>query len=128
MLSQTKSNNTCSLSICTVDMQLSAELKTLQMHRDELVDTIRDSVSLSQSLCSDGILTQPVFGDKDQISTKEKNSLILNAVEARAINVPQVYHVFIGILKKDQSLNTCTAKMATTCEFLFTVNVWNSNK
>lgn len=106
----------------TVETQLSAELQTLQIHRDELVGVIRDSVGLLHSLCTSGVLTQPVFGDRDQISTREKNSLILNAVEARAINVPQVYHIFHTALRKDQFLNTTTAKMATTRENLLILN------
>ena len=106
-----------SLSSCTVDTSLSFESQTLQIHHDELLGAIQDPVGLSRLLCTNGVLTQPVFGDMDQISTKEKNSLILNAVEARVINVPQVYHVFVDTLRKDSALRTSSVtRMTNTCE------------
>ena len=90
----------------------------LKKHYRDLVGTIQDPARVAGSLCSRDVISQCVRDEVQQgdLTTKEKNEVLINAVEAQVTTDPSVYQVFLEVLGEEPYLSTIVRNMTETCE------------
>ena len=98
--------------------QETPEYRTFREHYDRLYHAIQDPLSLATQLFASNIITSEVKGKMNIVglSTLEKNSLLLSAVEMQIQTNPSVYHVFLSALKEDPSMQSLVEGMQSKCE------------
>ena len=91
----------------------------MKKHYSDLVCTIQDPASLAGSLYSRRIICQSVrdkVQERVDLTTKEKATLLINAVEAQVTTDPSMFQVFMEVLKKEPSLSTIVERMSALGE------------
>ena len=86
----------------------------LKKHYIDLVGTIQDPAGLAGSLYSRGIISKLVMSKVQQrgdLITKEKNEVLINAVEAQVTTDPSVFQMFMEVMEGEPSLSTIVEKM-----------------
>ena len=87
----------------------------MKKHYSYLVGTIQDPTGLAGSLYSRGIISQSVRDEVQErvdLTTKEKATLLINAVEAQVTTDPSMFQVFMEVLKEEPSLSTIVERMS----------------
>ena len=86
----------------------------MKKHYSDLVGTIQDPAGLAGSLYSKGIISQSVrdkVQERVDLTTKEKATLLINAVEAHVTTDPTMFQVFLEVLKEEPYLSTIVERM-----------------
>ena len=93
--------------------QETPEYRTFREHYGRLYHTIQDPLSLATQLFAKSIITSAVKGKMNIVglSTLEKNSLLLSAVEGQIQTDPRVFHVFLSTLNEDTSMQSLVKSM-----------------
>ena len=94
-------------------------------HYSDLVCTIQDPAGLACSLYSRGIICQSVRDEVQQrgdLTTKKKNEVLINAVEARVTTDPSTFQVFMEVLKEEPSLSIILKRMSGLGECVHNVD------
>ena len=104
-------------------LQETPEYRTFREHYDRLYHAIQDPLSLATQLFTRNIITSAVKGKMNIVglSTLEKNSLLLSAVEMQIQTNSSVYHVFLSALKEDPSMQSLVESMESKCCALISV-------
>ena len=105
----TKYFNTSDCNVFMFDNALlfSNSVDPMRNHYSDLVGTIQDPAGLAASLYSRGIISLYVRDEIQQrgdLTTKSKNEILLNAVEAQMAIDPAMFQVFMEVLKEEPSL------------------------
>ena len=93
--------------------QETPEYRTFREHYDRLYHAIQDPLSLATQLFTRNIITSAVKGKMSIVglSTLEKTSLLLSAVEGQIQTDPRVFHVFLSTLNEDTSMKLLVKSM-----------------
>ena len=93
--------------------QETPEYRTFREHYDRLYHAIQDPLSLATRLFTRSIITSAVKGKMVAmgLSTLEKNSLLLNAVEMQLRTYPKMFHEFLSALNEDPSMQSLVESM-----------------
>ena len=87
----------------------------MKKHYSDLVCTIQDPAGLAGSLYSRGIICQSVrdkVHERVDLTTKEKATVLINAVEAQVTTNPSMFQVFRQVLKEEPSLSTIVERLS----------------
>ena len=97
--------------------QETPEYRTFKEHYDRLYHAIQDPLSLATRLFARNIITSAVKGKMNIVglSTLEKNSLLLSAVEGQIQTNSSRYHIFLSALKEDSSMQSLAESMQSKC-------------
>ena len=93
--------------------QETPEYRTFREHYSSLYHAIQDPLSLATRLFARNIISSAVKGKMNIVglSTLEKNSLLLSAVEGQIHTDPRVLHVFLSTLNEDTSMQSVVKSM-----------------
>ena len=93
--------------------QETPEYRIFREHYDGLYYAIQDPLSLATQLFTRSIVASAVMGKMNTVglSTLEKNSLLLSAVEGQIQTDPKVLHVFLSTLNEDTSMQPLVESM-----------------
>lgn len=93
------------------------ECRIFREHYDKLVKSIQDPLSLATQLFSECAIISVVKEKMSapDLSTLEKNSALLSAVEKQIQLDPETIHVFLSALNKDPTMQLLVESMRSKC-------------
>ena len=93
--------------------QETPEYRTFREHYDRLYHAIQDPLTLATRLFAKSIITSVIKGKMNIVglSTLEKNSILLSAVEGQVQTDPKTFHVFLSTLNEDTSMELLVKSM-----------------
>ena len=103
--------------MATNSPQETPEYSTFREHYDRLYYAIQDPLSLAIRLFTRSVITSAVKGQMNivSLSTLEKNSVLLSAVEMQIQTDPKMFGVFLLSLKEDPSMQSLVESMQSKC-------------
>ena len=96
-----------------------SSVELLKKHYRDLVGSIQDPAGLAGSLYSRGVISRHVrdeIQERGDLTTRRKNEVLINAVEAQVTTDPSVYQVFMEVLGGEPHLSTIVGKMCVNSE------------
>ena len=81
--------------------------------------TIQDPAGVAGLLYSGGVISQHVRNkvqQREDLTIKRKNEVLINAVETQVTTDPSAYQVLMEVLGEEPHLSTIVRKMTVTCE------------
>ena len=97
--------------------QETPEYRTFREHYDRLYHAIQDPLSLATRLFAKSIITSAVTGRMIAmgLSTLEKNSVLLSAVEMQIRTNPKTFYEFLSALNEDPPMQSLVESMESKC-------------
>ena len=98
-------------------LQETPEYCTFREHYDRLYHAIQDPLSLATRLFARRIITSLIKGKMNIVglSTLEKNSILLSAVEMQIRTDPTTFYAFLSALKEDTSMLSLVESIQSKC-------------
>ena len=98
-------------------LQETPEYRTFREHYDRLYHAIQDPLTLATRLFARSIITSAVTGRMIAmgLSTLEKNSVLLSAVEMQIRTGPKTFYEFLSALNEDPSMWALVGSIQSKC-------------
>ena len=106
--------------------QETPEYRTFREHYDRLYHAIQDPLSLATRLFAKSIITSAVTGRMIAmgLSTLEKNSVLLSAVEMQIRTNPKTFYEFLSALNEDPPMHSLVESMESKCLVCCHIITW----